>query len=49
MPKGGKREGSGKKPLPPGEKKLRTTFFVRPGDKDKVKAFIKSLDELRGK
>ena len=42
--RGGARKGTGPKPLPAGEKKERTVFFVRPRDVEKVKAFIKSLD-----
>jgi hypothetical protein len=49
MPAGGKREGSGRKPIKPKEKKVGLTFYVSAKNKAKLKKkyapLIKSDDK----
>lgn len=45
MPKGGSREGSGRKPLPPGEKRERRVYYLTQRENEAVKATIRRLRE----
>jgi hypothetical protein len=49
MTAGGKREGSGRKPIKPKEKKVGLTFYVKAKNKEAIKAkvepIVKKLDK----
>jgi hypothetical protein len=38
MPRGGKREGAGRRPLPPGQKSTRAWVFLTPAELAHIKA-----------
>lgn len=43
MPKGGKREGSGRKPLPEDEKKKRVIFWLNEDEEKRLRTYLLAI------